>query len=57
VEAQDSPLNKSILSDNVLVNFIYSEADEDRKIRAGGSIYKSRKGYIAHVVNLALRLK
>ena len=56
-EPEGSNLNNSVLSENVLLNFIHAETEEDKKIRAKDSIYKSRKGYIAHIINLAVRLR
>jgi len=50
-------LNNSILANNTLVNFITHEAEEDKKIKAGDSLYRFRKGYIAHVINLGMKLK
>jgi len=57
LETKESALNKSVLGENILVNFVYSETEEDKKIKTGTSTYKSRKGYIAHIINLAIRLK
>jgi len=42
---------------NVLLNFIVDEAKDDIKIRSGNSVYKTRKGYIAHIINLFLKLR
>ena len=56
-EAEESPLNVSLLKDGILSKFILEETQEDRKIKAGDSVYKSRKGYIAHVTNLALKMR
>ena len=56
-EPEDSLLNKAVLKEQVLVNFIAEEWQEDKKIKAGDSVYKSRKGYIAHVINLCVRLR
>ena len=41
----------------MLLDFISAEWDEDKKIKAGESVYKYRKGYIAHVINLCIRLR
>jgi hypothetical protein len=41
----------------VLLGFISEESADDKKIKAGDSVYKFRKGYIAHVINLCIRLK
>lgn len=56
-EKEDSPLNKAVLRDNILLNFLNEEWQEDGKIKAGDSVYKYRKGYIAHVINLCVRLR
>lgn len=56
-EPEGSALNNSVLADDVLLDFISAEWEEDKKIKAGDSIYKSRKGYIAHVINLSVRLR
>lgn len=56
-EEPSSPLNKAILKDNFLLNFIKEEVEEDVKIRSGTSVYKSRKGFIAHLINIASKLK
>lgn len=39
-----------LLDNDVLLNFISSEVEEDKKIRAGEGGQKSRKGYIGHIV-------
>jgi hypothetical protein len=56
-EEEKSPLNNAVLADNVLLKFIHGEAEEDKKIKAGDSVYKFRKGYIAHIINLCIKLK
>ena len=56
-ETEGAPLKEAVLRDNVLLNFIVHECEEDKKIKAGHSIYDSRKGYIAHVVNLSVKLR
>lgn len=56
-EAEGSPLKEAILREDVLLNFIVEECEEDKKIKAGDSVYGSRKGYIAHVVNLSVKMK
>ena len=56
-EPESSELNKAVLKDNILLNFINQEWEEDKKIKAGDSVYKYRKGYIAHVINLCIRLR
>jgi hypothetical protein len=56
-DSEQSPLNQAVLRDNVLLNFIRDEVLEDRKIRAGDSVYKSRKGFIAHLINIAIKLR
>lgn len=56
-EKEDSPLNKAVLRDSVMLDFLSEEWLEDSKIKAGDSVYKYRKGYIAHVINLCLRLR
>jgi len=40
-----------------LLNFIVREASDDVKIRSGDSVYKTRKGYIAHLINLCIKLR
>lgn len=56
-EPEQSALNKSVLQENLLLNFISAQWEEDKKIKAGDSVYKYRKGYIAHVINLCIRLR
>lgn len=56
-DPEGSPLNAAILKDNALLNFIRDEVEEDKKIRAGDSVYKSRKGFIAHLINIATKLR
>lgn len=56
-EAEGTPLKEAVLRDNILLNFIVEECEEDKKIKAGDSVYSSRKGYIAHVINLCVRLR
>lgn len=56
-EQEGSPLNESILRNDNLVNFIAKEAQEDTQIRRGEAVYRSRKGYIAHLINLCLKLR
>jgi hypothetical protein len=56
-ESENSPLNAAVLKGNVLLNFLSEEVEEDQKIKAGTSIYKSRKGFIAHLINLSMKLK
>jgi hypothetical protein len=56
-EPETSTLNASVLKDNILNTFILEEAAEDKKIKAGESAYRFRKGYISHIINLALKLK
>jgi hypothetical protein len=56
-EGEDSPLNQAVLSNDTLLNFISEEWAEDKKIKAGDSVYKFRKGYIAHVINLCVKLR
>lgn len=56
-EPEESALNKAVLKENVLLDFISTEWNEDKKIKAGDSVYKYRKGYIAHVINLCIRLR
>jgi hypothetical protein len=56
-EGENTPLNAAVLKDQVLFNFISEEVDEDKKIKAGASVYKSRKGFIAHLINLAIKLR
>jgi hypothetical protein len=45
------------LKDGILTSFIKEEVDEDVKIKAGASVYKARKGFIAHLINLAMKLR
>ena len=56
-EPVNSPLNDAVLRDDVLLNFISEEVEEDKKIKAGDSIYSARKGYIADVTNLCVRIR
>ena len=56
-EPEGSLLNRAVLSNDVLINFISSEWEEDKKIKAGDSKYKYRRGYIAHVINLCVKLR
>lgn len=56
-EPENSTLNAAVLKDNILNAFIIEEAAEDKKIKAGESTYRFRKGYISHIINLALKLK
>lgn len=56
-EGENTPLNTAVLKDNVLLNFIIEEVEEDKKIKAGASVYKSRKGFIAHLINLSIKLR
>ena len=56
-EGEASALNAAILKDNILLNFISEEVEEDKKIKAGASVYKARKGFIAHLINLAMKLR
>lgn len=56
-ENQNSPLNDAILKDSNLLTFISEEVSEDQQIKTGTSVYKSRKGYIAHIINLCIKLK
>lgn len=56
-ECESSALNASLLKDNILLNFIREEVEEDKKIKAGASVYKSRKGFIAHLINLSMKLR
>lgn len=56
-DGEGSPLNAALLKDNTLLSFISEEVDEDKKIKAGASVYKSRKGFIAHLINLAMKLR
>lgn len=56
-EGESSSLNAAILKDNILLNFISEEVEEDKKIKAGASVYKARKGFIAHLINLAMKLR
>jgi arginine deiminase len=56
-ESESSALNASLLKDNILLNFIREEVEEDKKIKAGASVYKSRKGFIAHLINLSMKLR
>lgn len=46
-----------MLKEDRLLNLIVREAREDKKIKKGDSVYKSRKGYIAHIINLCIKLK
>lgn len=57
LEPEGSPLNEAILKSELLLNFIVEECEEDQKIKAGVSLYSARKGYIAHVINLCVRLR
>jgi hypothetical protein len=50
-------LGQLLLKDKLLIKFIADEASEDKKIKAGVSSYKQRKGYIAHVINLCLKIR
>ena len=56
-EPEDAPLNAAILRDDIISKFILEETQEDKKIKAGDSLYKARKGYIAHVTNLAVKMR
>lgn len=56
-EGENTPLNTAVLKNNVLLNFISEEVEEDKKIKAGASVYKSRKGFIAHLINLAMKIR
>lgn len=56
-EPEGSPLNAAVLKDSLLLNFISEEVEEDKKIKAGASVYKARKGFIAHLINLSIRLR
>lgn len=56
-EPEDSLLNQAVLKDDLLLNFIVEEWAEDKKIIAGDSVYKSRKGFIAHIINLCVKLR
>jgi hypothetical protein len=56
-EKEGSALNNAVVRDNILITLISEEATEDKKIKAGKSVYQHRKGYIAHIINLAIKLK
>lgn len=56
-ELEGTPLNDSVLRDDLLLKFVSESVQEDRKIKAGASVYQFRKGYIAHVINLGIRLR
>jgi hypothetical protein len=56
-EKEGSAINDAVLGDNLLVGFMVEEAEEDRRIKTGESTYQHRKGFIAHIVNLAMRMK
>ena len=36
---------------------ISTEINEDKQIREGKSVYKTRKGYIAHLINLCVKMR
>lgn len=56
-DSEKTPLNSAILRGNVLISFIKEEVEEDQRIRKGDSVYKSRKGFIAHLINIASKMK
>ncbi len=50
-------MSKLIVNDDVLLNFLVEEANKDIGIRTGNSVYKTRKGYAAHLINLFIKLR
>lgn len=56
-QLEGTPLNDSVLRDNLLFKFVSESVEQDKKIRAGVSVYQFRKGYIAHIINLGTRLR
>lgn len=56
IEAEGSELNNAVLNEDSLLKFIIEEAVEDKKIKAGASTSRHRRGYIAHLINLSTKL-